>query len=129
MTEKGVDSQDSITLQYADGRMAVLNATMQGMSDRRGVIDCDNGMLEIVNINCPEELRVYNRDRILIASYRAPKCISGYEYEVEACIRALDAGGVECPLMPHAETVRMMEWMDDLRAQFGVKYPDEIEKL
>ena len=44
-------------------------------------------------------------------------------------VRALDAGGVECPLMPHAETVRMMEWMDDLRAQFGVKYPDEIEKL
>ena len=129
LSDKGVDRQDSITLRYADGKIAVLNATMMGMSDRRGVIDCDNGMLEIVNINCPEELRVYNKDRLLIASYRAPKCISGYEYEVEACVRALDAGGIECPLMPHAETVRMMEWMDDLRAQFGVRYPDEIEKL
>ena len=129
LSDKGVDRQDSITLRYADGRMAVLNATMMGMSDRRGVIDCDNGMLEIVNINCPQELRVYNRERVLIASYRAPKCITGYEYEVEACIRALDAGGIECPLMPHAETVRMMEWMDGLRAQFGVRYPEDIEKL
>lgn len=129
LSDKGVDRQDSITLRYADGRMAVLNATMMGMSDRRGVIDCDNGMLEIVNINCPQELRVYNRERVLIASYRAPKCITGYEYEVEACIRALDAGGIECPLMLHAETVRMMEWMDGLRAQFGVRYPEEIEKL
>ena len=129
LSDKGVDRQDSITLRYADGRMAVLNATMMGMSDRRGVIDCDNGMLEIVNINCPQELRVYNRERVLIASYRAPKCITGYEYEVEACIRALDAGDIECPLMPHAETVRMMEWMDGLRAQFGVRYPEEIEKL
>ena len=129
LSDKGVDRQDSITLRYADGRMAVLNATMMGMSDRRGVIDCDNGMLEIVNIICPQELRVYNRERVLIASYRAPKCITGYEYEVEACIRALDAGGIECPLMPHAETVRMMEWMDGLRAQFGVRYPEEIEKL
>ena len=129
LSDKGVDRQDSITLRYADGRMAVLNATMMGMSDRRGVIDCDNGMLEIVNINCPQELRVYNRERVLIASYRAPKCITGYEYEVEACIRALDAGGIECPLMPHAETVRMMEWMDGLRAQFGVRYPEEIEEL
>lgn len=129
LSDKGVDRQDSITLRYADGRMAVLNSTMMGMSDRRGVIDCDNGMLEIVNINCPQELRVYNRERVLIASYRAPKCITGYEYEVEACIRALDAGGIECPLMPHAETVRMMEWMDGLRAQFGVRYPEEIEKL
>lgn len=129
LTEKGVDAQDSITLKYADGRMAVINATMMGLSDRRGIIDCDNGMLEIININNPEELRVYNRDRVLIASYKAPKRITGYEYEVEACIRALDAGGIECPLMPHAETVRIMQWMDDLRAQFGVKYPEEIEKL
>ena len=129
LSDTGVDRPGSLTLRYADGRMAVLNATMMGMSDRRGVIDCDNGMLEIVNINCPQELRVYNRERVLIASYRAPKCITGYEYEVEACIRALDAGGIECPLMPHAETVRMMEWMDGLRAQFGVRYPEEIEKL
>lgn len=129
LSEKGVDTQDSITLKYADGRMAVLNATMMGMSDRRGIIDCDNGMLEIINVNNPEELRVYNKDRVLIAAYKAPKKITGYEYEVEACIRALDAGGIECPMMPHAETVRMMQWMDDLRRQFGVRYPEEIEKL
>lgn len=129
LSEKGVDTQDSITLKYADGRMAVLNATMMGMSDRRGIIDCDNGMLEIINVNNPEELRVYNKDRVLIAAYKAPKKITGYEYEVEACIRALDAGGIECPMMPHAETVLMMQWMDDLRRQFGVRYPEEIEKL
>ena len=45
LSDKGVDRQDSITLRYADGKIAVLNATMMGMSDRRGVIDCDNGML------------------------------------------------------------------------------------
>lgn len=129
LSEKGLDMQDSITLKYADGRMAVLNATVMGMSDRRGIINCDNGMLEILNVNKPEELRVYNRDRVLIAAYKEPKNITGYEYEVEACIRALDAGGIECPMMPHAETVRMMGWMDELRGQFGVRYPEEIEKL
>ena len=48
---------------------------------------------------------------------------------MEACIRALDAGGTECPLMPHAETVRVMEWMDSIREQVGVKYPEEIEAV
>ena len=129
LTEKGVDEQEAVTLRYADGRMALLHNSMTVMSDKRGIIECENGYLEVSDIICPKELRVYNRSRALIASYRAPKCISGYEYEVEACIRALDAGGTECPLMPHAETVRVMEWMDSIREQVGVKYPEEIEAV
>lgn len=129
LTDKGVDMQESITLTWADGRMAVLHAGMMGLSDRRGIISCDNGTLEITNINNPSELRVFNRDRELIASYQAPERITGYEYEVEACIRALSLGKTECLEMPHAETVRIMSWMDELRAQFGVKYPQNIEAL
>lgn len=129
LNDAGVDIQESVTLTYADGRMAVLHAGMMGLSDRRGIICCDNGMLEITNINNPSELRVYDRNRKLITARQAPKQISGYEYEVEACIRALSAGAIECSQMPHAETVRIMRWMDGLRAQFGVKYPQEIESL
>lgn len=129
LSDKGVDIQESITLTYADGRMAVLHAGMMGLSDRRGIICCDNGMLEVTNINNPSELLVFNRNRELIASYQAPEQITGYEYEVQACIRAIRAGESECPEMPHAETVRILRWMDSLREQFGVKYPPEIEAL
>lgn len=129
LSDQGVDTQDSITLTWADGRMAVLHAGMMGLSDRRGIICCDNGMLEVTNINSPSALAVYNRDRELIASYQAPEQLTGYEYEVQACIRAIREGALECPEMPHAETLRMMEWMDALRRQFGVVYPPEIEQL
>ena len=44
---------------------------------------------------------------------------------MEACLRALDRGEIECPEMPHAETIRVMEIMDELRSQWGVKYPFE----
>ena len=52
-------------------------------------------------------------------------CISGYEYEVEACIQAIRQGELECPQMPHEETLRMMRWMDELRRQWGMKFPQE----
>lgn len=129
LTAKGVDAQNAMTLQYADGRMAVLNSSAEGLSDRRGMIYCDNGFLEVVNINNPQELLVYANDYTLIASYKAPQQISGYEYQVEACIHALETNSLECPQMPHAETLRMMQWMDGLRAQFGVVYPEEIERV
>ena len=129
LTKQGVDAQESITLVYADGRMAVLTASMNGLTDRRGILFCSNGFLEITNVNKPEKLDVYDAGRHLIASYEEPSCISGYEYEVEACASAIAQGLLECPQMPHAESLRMMRWMDELRRQFGVCYPAEIEKL
>ena len=40
-------------------------------------------------------------------------------------LKALEEGAIECPDMPHSETIRVMELMDALRAQWGVKYPFE----
>lgn len=129
MTDRGVDAQNSITLTYPDGRMAVLNSSAVGLSDRRGVIYGDNGLIEVDNINNCEGIRVYDRNRVLTASYETPRQISGYEYEVEACACAIARGELECPQMPHEETLRMMHWLDELRRQWGMEYPKEIEAL
>lgn len=125
MMDTGVDAQNSMTLVYRDGRMAVLNSSAVGLSDRRGVIYGTKGFIEVENINNCEGFKVYDETRKLTASYDRPKQISGYEYEVEACIRAIEAGELECPEMPHEETLRMMNWMDQLRGQWGMKFPME----
>ena len=54
-----------------------------------------------------------------------PKQITGYEYEVLACKEALEKGALECPQMPHAQSIHMMEVMDKLRGKMGVVYPGE----
>ena len=54
-----------------------------------------------------------------------PEQISGYEYEVLACKRAIENGQVECPEMPHAETLAIMRQLDEIRAQFGIVFPFE----
>lgn len=125
LTELGVDAQNSMTLVYPDGKMAVLNSSSMGLSDRRGVIYGDKGYIEVENINNCEGIRVYDVDRNLVASYETPKQISGYEYEVEACVRAIGNGDLECPEMPHEETLKMMRWMDELRRQWGMVFPME----
>lgn len=52
-----------------------------------------------------------------------PAQITGYEYEVEACARAIAQGEKECPEMPHDETVRVMEIMDGIRKSWGYEIP------
>ena len=124
-TDSGVDEQDSITLIYEDGMVAQLAASMLGLSDRRGTIYGTKGFMVIENINNFESLTVYDTGYRPVKKIERPEQISGYEYEVEACIRALSEGKLECEEMPHSETLRVMELMDALREEWGVKFPFE----
>ena len=125
--EGGVDISDSITLEWGDGRMACLNASAAAMSDRSGVIYGDKGYIIVENINNPQKASVFASDYKLIKEIAAPTQLTGYEYEVAEAADCIAAGKTECPSMPHAETVHIMEVMDHLRAQFGVVYPEEVE--
>ena len=54
-----------------------------------------------------------------------PAQISGFEYEVLACKRALQEGKLECAEMPHQDSIFIMEIMDSLRKEWGVRFPFE----
>ena len=49
--------------------------------------------------------------------------ITGYEYQVIESKRCIEEGLLESPMMPHAETISIMKQMDELRKEWGVKYP------
>lgn len=122
-TATRVDAQESITLFYKDGKMATMQSSIYAQSDRMGVISGDKGHLIVENINCPESVRVVDREYKTVAVYQAPEHITGYEYQVYASIEAIEKGWLESPYMPHAETLRIMRQMDNLRKEWGVVYP------
>lgn len=125
MTEKGVDSQEAILITYPDGKLATMYTTTMAVTDREGVINGRKGHIKIQNINNYECVRVYNERYELIQTIQAPPQISGYEYEVRAAKRAIEEGKTECEEMPHRQTILMMEVMDGIRAQWGMRYPCE----
>ena len=127
-TETGVDEQNAICLQYYDGKVANLNSSMVSLSDRQGIIYGTKGFAVVENINNFESTSVYDRQYKKVASYKCPKQISGYEYEVAACIEAIKCGQIECAQMPHSETLRVMRIMDEIRSQWGMKYPCEVQE-
>lgn len=119
MSPRGVDWMNSVTLTFADQKMAVLHSDMLAQTDRQGVISGDKGYLEVQNINNCEEIRVFNLNREMTACYKVPEQITGYEYEVLSCIRAIEEGKVECEEMPHSEILRVMRLMDEIRSQWN----------
>ncbi|MDR0231344.1 MAG: Gfo/Idh/MocA family oxidoreductase [Dysgonamonadaceae bacterium] len=121
--DTGVDVQNSITLIFNDGKMAVLNSTVLAKTDRQGVISGEKGHIIVENVNNPQRITVVTGDYEMVAQYDCPPQITGYEYQVYAVMEALENGWIESPDMPHAETLRMMRLMDGLRKEWGVHYP------
>ena len=119
----GVDMIDSIVMTFEGGKTATMQCNVNAVLNRTGCIFGTKGYLEITNINNPEEIKVYNEEYQAVRTYAVPEQITGYEYEVEACVRAIESGSLECPQMPHAETIHVMEIMDGIRKSWGYEIP------
>jgi predicted dehydrogenase len=121
----GVDRFEHIHLTFADGKKAELFASLAENSDRKGIIKGDKGWIEFENVNCCEWIEVHGSDgdSNTVTDYPVPQMITGFEYQVRACAKAIAEGKTEVPDMPHAEILRVMEMMDEIRRQIGVVYP------
>lgn len=123
--ETGVDAQESISIEYENGRFASLFSSMKTPGDRGGVIYGTKGYITVQNINNPEAIRIYNIEHEMIKEILPPPQINGYEYELMACRDAIMNGETECKDMPHSEILEIMKQMDHLRNLWGIKYPFE----
>ncbi|MBO7373295.1 MAG: Gfo/Idh/MocA family oxidoreductase [Oscillospiraceae bacterium] len=123
--QNGVDISDTYTMTFSDGKIAVLYASVDVMLENIGMIYCTEGYIRVRNVNNPDAIEIYDRNRRLIRSIESPARLTGYEFEVAETAAALEAGRLECASMPHAETVHIMELADEIRRQMGIVYPFE----
>ena len=123
---EGVDVQESFTFQYKNGRTAMLAASVLCADARQGIISGEKGYVIADNINNPLRFDIYRRGAELVRSVQVPQQITGFEYQVRACIEAIRAGKIEPDAMPHSEILKVLEIMDTLRNEWGVVFPDEM---
>ena len=125
MTDTGVDGQESITLHYRDGKIAVLTAGILSRSDRKGIFYGDKGYIIVENINNPQSISVYDLTDTLVKKIQVPAQITGYEYQIREAMARIRAGETESASMPLDTTIAVMERMDALRKDWGLIYPME----
>ena len=122
-SDTGMDLTNAITIILKDGILANVQSSAQCVGDNIGVIAGTEGNLIIDNINNPQVITVNGPDRTYVETIHVPQQITGYEYQFLACRDALAEGLLEPREMPHAETLYIMQLMDDLRRKWSVYYP------
>jgi len=129
-SEKGIDLNSSVlmTLKTEDGREVPCSfySSVDGPTDRRGIIYGSDGYIEIGNVNNYEYIGIFDHSHQLIERIDRPEQEeTGYVYQFEACRKALSEGKTETAEMPHGEILAVMELMDRIRKEMGVRYPFE----
>lgn len=122
-SDLGVDLQNAASYVLENGVMANIQSSALCVSDNQGVISGTKACLAVDDINNPQVISIYGRNHVLEEEFRVPAQITGYEYEFLACKEALENNLTESPMMPLDETLTVMKMMDDLRMEWGVRYP------
>ncbi len=119
----GVDEQGAIVLGYAGGQIANLYTAIRTNTPHDARIMGTNGSIQI---NSPW----WKPTALTVAVTGAePEVVelpyegNGYNYEAAEVGRCLRAGKLESDHMPLDETLAIMRTLDQIRAEWGLKYP------
>lgn len=122
--QTGVDEQAAMVLNYGTGQHALLSAAIRTKTPHEATIVGTEG---IVHIHAPwwhaTTLSLTRGEKQ--ETMQLPYTGNGYSYEAVEVMQCLRAGKYESSVMPLAETLQIMQTLDQLRAQWGLRYPME----
>jgi predicted dehydrogenase len=126
LTEKGVDSQTSAIFDYDNGAQAVITTTLITGTPCRANIAGTLGRIEIDRtFYNPANMRLVMRDG---TTTEYPNTYKGHGLREQAAEleRMVRNGEIESPLLTHKMTIEIMQSLDEIRTQIGLRYPFEI---
>lgn len=125
LTDKGVDGQTSVIFDYGSGAQAVLTTTMITQTPCRATIAGTLGRIEIDRtFYSPTEMRVVTLDGT-VTEY--PNNYQGHGLREQAAEleRMVHGNEIESPILTHQMSIEVMESLDEIRRQIGLRYPFE----
>ncbi len=125
MGDTGVDRQETILLRYPGGKLASLYVSAVGSAPTRGRIFGTKGSAEVNDLFHYRSISIFDGDGALVHRALFPVDYEGFELELTAAADAVRAGKCEFWPVTHAETLRILRLMDEIRRRVGFTYPDE----
>jgi predicted dehydrogenase len=121
----GVDEEAAMILTHGRGEMAILHTAIRLETVQEAVITGTRGCLRIHSPWWRPTAMTLSREGKPDERFEFPLEGNGYEYEAREVMDCLRSGKLESPLMPLDESLSIMETLDTIRAQWGLKYPME----
>lgn len=121
--ETGADEQAAIVLSYDKGQLALLSTAIRTNTAHEALIYGTDGYIRIPDW--------WHANRLILnkggkeQTFDVPHDGNGYGHEAAEVARCVRAGKLESDTMSLDETLAIMQTMDAIRAQWGLKYPSD----
>ena len=123
--ETGVDEEAAMILGYPGGKLALLSTAVRLNTPHEATVMGTDGRIRIHSPWWNPKALTLSRGGKDDERIEMPYEGNGFNYEAAEVASCLRAGKLESDIMPLDETVSMMRTMDEIRAQWGLKYPME----
>jgi predicted dehydrogenase len=122
LSPTGSDAAVALQWGYASGAIAQLRCATTALTPGRATIAGTAGSISV-------EPWFLNPERLVVTTSEGESRIEGegtaYGPQIEEVERCLREGLLESPVAPHADTIAILELIDQARADLGVRYPGE----
>ncbi|WP_091606896.1 Gfo/Idh/MocA family protein [Arthrobacter koreensis] len=121
----GVDTQNALNLGYDSGAQAQLTSSLLASGPRTATICGSEGWVRTgAPLHNPVELHIHQHMGPS-RTERFQQVGNGYTYELREVTRCIQEGLAESPTMPLCDSLQTMQFFDEVRAQIGVRYPND----
>lgn len=121
----GVDLATGVLSEHDDLTSASVYSSFTAQTADEAVIAGTEGRIRMHAPMHHSPRLTVERNHEVVESFETGFEGHGFEFEVAEVERCVGDGMVESRLRPHAATLEVMEWMDGIRAQGGVRFPAE----
>ena len=122
-TREGVDLHTGVLLQYADGALANISSAIHLTKPETAYIYGTRGQITLPHFYGAQELHICNENGE--RTIQKPWAGNGFEEEIVEVCRCIRAGNIQSDILPPRESITILEQMDRIRAQIGIRYPFE----
>jgi predicted dehydrogenase len=125
-TATGVDRQTAMLFGYPDGRQAVLHTALDTLGPNTAAIIGTAGRIEVDSVwYTATGFTVYDGRGHEIERFDSDVSGRGMQYQAEELERLAGLGDTTGTILPPGQSVRIMEVLDEIRDQIGLRYPGE----
>lgn len=125
ISDRGIDEQDAILLRHEGDAIASLYVSLKANASPEVTILGDRGSIFVhAPLFAPTKLTVSvdgETDELMDLPFSG----NGYQFQAIEAARRIREGQTESDIMPLDETLQIMETMDEIRQQIGLRYPME----
>ena len=124
--ETGADTEIATVMTHAGGGVSTSVSSARAVGPNTASVIGTEGRIDIDRIwYAPTSFRLVAPDGTVRESYESAIDGRGMQYQALAAERLVVTGTPEGDILPIAESVAIMATLDEIRAQIGVRYPNE----